>query len=191
MRTRNKQYITCWKFVGGLFDTNREWYHCIDLLNNHRLITSAAILCSDGVLRIDRDHARIIQHAPKGTCKAGSISGFRTDRGFFVDRINAKCIAKAANQVNDTSDRGLFSEEIWSYYPGELFSGTGRWVWSENDNQYIHVLAPDESDVMKYSCQCGRIHMKDVEYDEMGQVKMWCNYCKCFADIKLRRYTQS
>jgi len=90
-------------------------------MDKQECITYAAILRSDEVIAIGRDHAEIIRSSPYGTCKNGSKQGFVTNTGRYVDRHEAGEIALAAGQLEKlrcNGTHGLFSEDInqdWEY----------------------------------------------------------------------------
>ena len=76
-------------------------------------IKAAAVQRSDGVVSIGKNHAEIIASCPYGTCKKGSVKGFITDTGRFVDRYEAQIIAFQSKQINKINKSGLFSEDIY------------------------------------------------------------------------------
>lgn len=82
-------------------------------------IKCAAIVRSDGVVVEGRSHADCIVDSPLGTCKEGSIQGFVTDEGKFVDRRRAGRIAFVAGQIPKRVSV-LFSEDL-----------TGDWPWKK------------------------------------------------------------
>lgn len=82
-------------------------------------IKCAAIKRIDGVIVEGKNHADCILDSPYGTCKEGSIQGFVTDTGDFVDRMRAAEIAFEAGQITKPVDY-LFSEDL-----------TG-WIWEKD-----------------------------------------------------------
>lgn len=81
-------------------------------------IKAAAIKRSDGVIVFGKDHSECILKSPLGTCKEGSVQGFITQSGRFVDRVLAGKIAFRAKQILHPPHRvGIISEQIWSSGP--------------------------------------------------------------------------
>lgn len=78
------------------------------------MIKYAAIKRSDGVIVTDKHHAECIKKSPFGTCKAGSLQGFLTSDGRFVERDEAGKIAWEAGQLKSKPKKPFLSEHIWS-----------------------------------------------------------------------------
>ena len=81
-------------------------------------IKHAAVIRSDGILEIAKNHGEIIKRCPYGTCKQGSSQGFVTSTGRYVDREEALKIALDSKQIKSDLDTirqsGLISENIWA-----------------------------------------------------------------------------
>ena len=78
-------------------------------------IKHAAIVRSDNKMITGKSHADCILRSPFGTCKKGSVQGFMTNIGKFVEREKAAKIAFEAGQIKNYEEgKELFSEEIWS-----------------------------------------------------------------------------
>ena len=90
-------------------------------MSTNEKIVSAAI-CIDGFIITQPPPARhhTLLQAAHGwggrelTTNARALQGFLTNRGRYVDRIEAAIIALAANQLEQTN-RGeeLYSEDLW------------------------------------------------------------------------------
>ena len=101
-----------------------------------RRVKKAAYIRNDGVLATGKSHYEIIHNSPKGTCKAGSVSGFVDNYNNFMTREEAYQIAlKAGQLVLDKIVKNgeyLLSEEIWSDREN------GQWTYDEKKG-YIKI----------------------------------------------------
>jgi hypothetical protein len=88
----------------------------LDFEDSSERIKAAAIKRNDGVVSTGKDHAEVFKKSPFGTCKAGSVQGFVTNSGRFVDRKEAAKIAFNAGQISKYEEgQILLSEEIWLF----------------------------------------------------------------------------
>jgi hypothetical protein len=75
-------------------------------------VCCAAIKRTDGIILAGRNHAFIIKHSPKDTCRGdNSLQGFITSKARFVGRSEAGEIAFGAGQIKKPTNL-LFSEDI-------------------------------------------------------------------------------
>jgi len=95
-------------------------------------ILHAAIVRSDAIIAIGKNHADCIRTSPPDTCKGGSLQGFVTSEKRFVNRGEAAVIAFKAGQILKETDK-LFSEHMWSKH--ERFNGFH--IWDKDRGYYV------------------------------------------------------